>query len=127
MRCPNCGASISENEEKCPYCDSFLDTKKKNINIEDIQREIHDKISTLQSNPDDKPNAFMIILSLITPIGILLFIINLMMERPKSAKACFLAAFITMFIFVFGFIIFGFFEMHSMSRSMPDMPVFFVN
>ena len=127
MICPHCGASISENEEKCPYCDSFLDTKKKNINIEDIQREIHDKISPLQSDPDDKPNAFMIILSLITPIGILLFIINLMMERPKSAKACFLAAFITMFIFVFGFIIFCYFEMHSKSSSMPDMPDFFVN
>jgi len=128
MICPHCGASISENEEKCPYCDSFLDHKKKAASVEDIQNAFQKVgVPFLKDNPDDKPNAFMIILSLITPIGILLFIINLMMERPKSAKACFLAAFITMFIFVFGFIIFGFFEMHSMSSSMPDMPDFFVN
>ena len=127
MRCPNCGASISENEEKCPYCDSYIDHKKKTANIEDVQQTFQKMGFTVKNDPNDKPNAFMIILSLITPIGILLFIINLMMERPKSAKACFLAAFITMFIFVFGFIIFGFFEMHSMSSSMPDMPDFFVN
>lgn len=127
MRCPNCGASIAENGERCPYCDSYIDHKKKTANIEDVQQTFQKMGFPVKNDPNDKPNAFMIILSLITPIGILLFIINLMMERPKSAKACFLAAFITMFIFVFGFIIFGFFEMHSMSSSMPDKPDFFVN
>jgi len=126
MKCPNCGASISENEEKCPYCDSYLDTKKNNINIEEIQREIHNRISPLQSNPDDKPNKFMVMLSIFPPIGFFMFIINLISGRPKSAVACFFAAFIAMFILAFGFIISGFFEMHSMSYSMPDMPDFFM-
>lgn len=116
MICPHCGASISENEEKCPYCDSFLDTKKKNINIEDIQREIHDKISPLQSNPNDKPNILMVLVSLIMPIGVMMFIINIMLGRPKSAATCIMAGIFGTAIIVFCSIIFSFF---SMSRSMP--------
>ncbi len=111
MNCPHCGASISDMEEKCPYCDSYLDNKKKNIDIEDIQREIHDKISPLQSDPNDKPNILMVILSLFIPLGMMLFIINLMTGRPKSAIACFMACFVGMFILAFGFFIFNFFRM----------------
>ena len=61
MKCPNCGASISENEEKCPYCDSFLDHKKKAASVEDIQNAFQKVgVPFLKDNPDDKPNAFMI-------------------------------------------------------------------
>ena len=95
MRCPNCGASISENEEKCPYCDSYLEHKRNYSNeqrnnysnIDDLRR----MVEPLRNNPEDKPRIWMILISLFMPVGIMMFIINIAMRRPKSALACFIA------------------------------------
>ena len=126
MICPHCAASVSENEVKCPYCDSYIDHKKKTANIEDVQQTFQKMGFPVKNDPNDKPNKFMVMLSIIPPIGFLMFFINLMSGRPKSAKVYFTVAFITMFVSVFLYIIFCFIQMHSMSRSMPDVQHYFM-
>ena len=116
MRCPNCGASISDAEEKCPYCDSYLDTKKATVNIEDMQDKLRNIGFPIKNDPNYKPNILMVLISLFMPIGVMMFIINILSGRPKSAIACFMAVFSGTFIIVFCMIVFNFF---SMSRSMP--------
>jgi len=113
MICPHCAASISGKEEKCPYCDSFLEHKEENkIDIEALQENLNKVRDEFIDNPDDKPNIFMIIISMFMPIGILMFVLNLIKARPKSAIACLITGILTTFILGFCYVLWSFIEFH---------------
>ena len=116
MNCPHCGASISDTEEKCPYCDSYLDTKKRTVTPEDMQEKLRNIGFPVESDPNDKPNVLMMIISFFLPIAVMMFVLNLWRGRPKSAAACVMAGIFGTAVIVFCLVLFGFF---SMARSMP--------
>jgi uncharacterized membrane protein YvbJ len=106
MICPHCAASISEDEEKCPYCDSFIDNGKKQfkrvepVNLQDV--------SPFRLKGDDKPIIPLVLISACMPIGMILMMIFIICGRPKSALASFAAAFIGAALCFLIMVIYGF-------------------
>ncbi len=74
MRCKSCGASISENEEKCPYCDSYIDHHK-GQNVQKIPAKRDDWV--YNKDNEDKLNPLCVIISILPLVGIILGIMAL--------------------------------------------------
>ncbi|WP_295069926.1 hypothetical protein [Ruminococcus sp.] len=103
MKCPNCGGSLSENDIQCPYCDTFFDTY-------DDDYQLGFKIQKV--NPeDDKINILILLISIITPVGLTVAVVYYLIGYVKCAKASLIAAFIPMFLVIFGAVIFSLVEL----------------
>ena len=101
MVCPHCAASISENEERCPYCNSYIDHGWKKQN-EPVQNEPHRNFMGY-----DKTEPSLVILSLMIPIvGIILGIIQISGGRPKSGRCYLMVSAISFVLFFCGTFIF---------------------
>lgn len=112
MICPHCAASISENEERCPYCNSYIDHGWEESAEPDLNQKIPDFMLY------DKTEPALIVLSLIIPIvGIILGIIQLSAGRQKSGR-CYLmvSAFSFVLLFCCKFIFPMLFALLSFSR-----------
>ena len=80
MTCPHCAASISENEEKCPYCDSYIEHK-----IPKVSPPVQNR--SLLNQGEDKTEPWLILLSFIIPMaGIILGAIQLSGGKVKSGR-----------------------------------------
>lgn len=81
MTCPHCAASISEQEERCPYCDSYIEHKIPKVSPPVQNRPL------LQNQGEDKTEPLLILLSFIIPMaGIILGAIQLSAGKVKSGK-----------------------------------------
>lgn len=116
MICPHCAASISENEEKCPYCDSYIDKGRKEKEIRGVEPNNLQNYAPFRFKGEDKPIIPLVLISAFMPIGMILFIIFMIGGRPKSAVASFMAAFIGAALGFIIMVIMGF--MASRSRMM---------
>lgn len=85
MTCKHCGASISENEEKCPYCDSYIDHPARNNSYNNRYQQPNRQGFRVQG--PDEPQAMFIVISLLIPLfGIILGIVHMTCGHPKSGR-----------------------------------------
>jgi hypothetical protein len=99
MTCKHCGASISENEEKCPYCDSYIDHPARNSSYNNGYPQNR---QGFRVQGPDEPQAMFIVISLMIPLlGIILGVINISGGHPKSGKLYIILGAASM-IFLFG-------------------------
>lgn len=92
MTCPHCAASISEKEERCPYCDSYIEHM-----IPKVSPPVQNR--TLQDQGEDKTELLLIILSFIIPMaGIILGAIQLSTGKAKSGKIYLVLGIISFFV-----------------------------
>ena len=103
MKCPNCGGSLSENDIQCPYCDTFFDTY-------DDDLQLGFRIPKV-SPEADKINILIFLISILTPVGLIVALIYYVTGYVKCAKASLIAAFIPMFLVIFGAVIFSLVEL----------------
>ncbi|MBP5580425.1 MAG: hypothetical protein J6X85_01290 [Ruminococcus sp.] len=81
MTCKHCGASISEYDEKCPYCDSYIDHGPRNNRATMPNRQ------GFKIQGPDEPQAILMVVSFLIPfIGIILGVIYLTGGNPKSGR-----------------------------------------
>lgn len=83
MTCPHCAASISETEERCPYCDSYID-RGRHPRVEPPPPQQNRNL--VRSLGEDKVNPLLVALSLIPMLGIILGAIFMSGGNPKSGK-----------------------------------------
>ncbi len=86
MTCPHCAASISESDERCPYCDSYIDHGRYNRAVPPAQEQ---KLRNLVG--EDKVNPFLMIIAFIPMIGIILGAVFMSNGYKKSGKAYLIA------------------------------------
>lgn len=118
MTCKHCGASISENDVKCPYCDSYIDHGTANNNMYNNGYPQPNRQS-FRLQGADEPQAIFIVVSLLIPLlGIILGVINITGGHPKSGKlyiilgaAAFIFLFSCTFLFPFLFALIPFAHM----------------
>lgn len=100
MTCKHCGASISENEEKCPYCDSYIDHPSRNNSYNNGYPQPNRQGFRVQG--PDEPQAIFIVVSLLIPLfGIILGVIQISGGHPKSGRLYIILG-AAAFIFLFG-------------------------
>lgn len=93
MTCPHCAASISEKEERCPYCDSYIEHK-----IPKVSPPVQNR--TLQDQGEDNTELLVIIVSLIIPMaGIIFGAIQLSKGKAKSGKIYLVLGIMSFFVF----------------------------
>ena len=93
MTCKHCGASISEYEEKCPYCDSYIDHPVRNNSY---------NRQGFRVQGADEPQAVFIVISLLIPLfGIIIGAVQMSGGHPKSGKLYIILG-AASFIFLFG-------------------------
>ncbi|WP_455529635.1 hypothetical protein [Ruminococcus sp.] len=93
MTCPHCAASISEKEERCPYCDSYIEHK-----IPKVSPPVQNR-TLLQNQGEDKTEPLLILLSFIIPMaGIILGAIQLSTGKAKSGKIYLVLGIISFFV-----------------------------
>ena len=80
MTCPHCAASISEKEERCPYCDSYIEH-----NIPKVSPPVQNR-PFFRNQGEDKTDPMLIILSFIPIIGIILGTIHISCGKVKSGR-----------------------------------------
>ena len=94
MTCPHCAASISEKEERCPYCDSYIEH-----NIPKVSPPVQNR-PLLQRQGEDKTEPWMILLSFLIPMaGIILGAIQISSGKVKSGRTYLVLGIMTFFIF----------------------------
>ena len=92
MTCPHCAASISEKEERCPYCDSYIEHMIPKVSPPVKNRQ-------LLNQGEDKTELLLIILSFIIPMaGIILGAIQLSTGKAKSGKIYLVLGIISFFV-----------------------------
>ena len=80
MTCPHCAASISEKEERCPYCDSYIEHKIPKVSPPVQKRPLLDQ-------GEDKTEPLLVLLSFFIPMaGIILGAIQLSTGKVKSGR-----------------------------------------
>lgn len=99
MICKNCGASISELESRCPYCDSFIEREDEwdGTYVGNNQSQPNN-LSGFLSPENDKINPILLIASFIPLVGIILGAITLSSGMKKSGTAYLLAGMATFFL-----------------------------
>lgn len=100
MTCKHCGASISENEVKCPYCDSYIDhgTANNNANTYNNGYPRQNRPVFRVQGPDE-PQAILIVFSLLIPaLGVILGILNLTGGHPKCGKLYLILGIVSFFL-----------------------------
>lgn len=105
MICKNCGASISELESRCPYCDSFIEREDEwdGTYVENNQSQPNN-LSGFLSPENDKINPILLIASFIPLVGIILGAITLSSGMKKSGTAYLLAG-VSVFLLPFAGVI----------------------
>jgi uncharacterized membrane protein YvbJ len=89
MKCPNCGASISETDIICPYCDTFFDDEN--------------DTSDPRANPEnDKINAPVVAVSLIPIVGFIIAMVYYSMGYKKCGTASLVASFALIIVTILG-------------------------
>lgn len=84
MTCKHCGASISEDEVKCPYCDSYIDHGR--ANRYNNGAPMPNRQGFRVQGPDE-PQALFIVISLLIPLfGIILGAVQISGGHPKSGR-----------------------------------------
>lgn len=97
MTCPHCGASVYENDVKCPYCDSFLENS--NRNAANTRRPVSGPGQFTMNGPDEV-NAALVVVSLLIPIfGIIYGAISLGGGHQKSGKVYLILGLAGIFVF----------------------------
>ena len=97
MTCPHCGASVYENDVKCPYCDSFLENR--NRNAANTRRPVSGPGQFTMNGPD-QVNAALVVVSILIPIfGIIYGAISLGGGHPKSGKVYLILGLAAIFVF----------------------------
>lgn len=87
MTCPHCGASVSNHERQCPYCNSFLENKTDDIPNSAFETRGQQTRPMFQAQGPDTPQPLLIVLSLMIPFfGIILGVIHTSGGHPKSGK-----------------------------------------
>ena len=97
MTCPHCAASISEKEERCPYCDSYIEHKIPKVSPPVQNRQ-------LLNQGEDKTEPMLILLAFFIPMaGIILGAIQLSTGKVKSGRTYLVLGIISIGILPCGF------------------------
>lgn len=110
MTCKHCGASISENDVKCPYCDSYIDhgTANNSANPYNNGYQGQNRPVFRVQGPDE-PQPILIVFSLLIPfLGIILGVLNLNGGHPKCGKLYLILGIASFFLISCGTFIFPF-------------------
>lgn len=86
MTCPHCAASISESEERCPYCDSYIDHGGRNKAAQPVYEQRPRNLIG-----EDKVNPLLMILAFIPIIGIILGAVFMSNGCKKCGKTYLIA------------------------------------
>lgn len=106
MTCKHCGASISENDVKCPYCDSYIDHGPAYYNNANNGYPSQNRQGFRLNGPDE-PQALFIILSLLIPFwGIVLGVVNITGGHQKSGKVYLILGLVSFFLIFCGTFLF---------------------
>lgn len=105
MICPHCGASVSENDVQCQYCNSYIDRKSSSQSSQGGNRQ--GARQPFQVQGPDKPQAIFIVVSLMIPLfGIILGVLNISGGHPKSGRTYLIMAAVSFFLLFCGTFIF---------------------
>ena len=97
MICPYCAASISDSEEKCPYCDSYIDHNDGQIDIMKTSPRRDDFVYYDENY--DQLRLPLVFVSLIPFVGIILGVLCLRGGAPKCGKIYLGVALVSLFLF----------------------------
>ena len=105
MICPHCGASVSENDIQCQYCNSYIERKS---SPDASQNGSRPNVRQLfQTQGPDKPQAIFIVLSLMIPLfGVILGVLHISGGHPKSGRMYLIMAAVSFFLLFCGTFIF---------------------
>lgn len=82
MTCEHCGASISEYEERCPYCDSYIDHGPK-----PQSQPVYQSRPLFSAMGEDQVQPVFVILAFMIPVfGIIMGIIQITGGHPRSGR-----------------------------------------
>ena len=105
MICPHCGASVSETDIQCQYCNSYIDRKSSPQSSQGAGRQGPRQMFQVQG--PDKPQAIFIVVSLMIPLfGVILGVLNISGGHPKSGRTYLIMAAVSFFLLFCGTFLF---------------------
>ncbi|WP_294412352.1 hypothetical protein [Ruminococcus flavefaciens] len=101
MTCKHCGASISEHDVKCPYCDSYIDHGTAN-NSYNNGAPMQNRQGFRVQGPDE-PQPIFIVISLLIPLfGFIIGAVNISGGHPKSGRLYLILGAVSFFLLFCG-------------------------